>query len=1676
MERKQATYKIKGMAQDYAPSMHNPEFSFENKNIRIVSRENNTFLSIENEKGTSLIPLQDPITTNTVSMRGTCLGQANINEGALLFIHNHYVTTNKDSIIFIKEINSTWTADVLFNGNLNFSLTSPIQTLVSYENEQIQKVYWVDKTNPPRLINIKESKSNFINENYFNFIPTLKLQENIKVYKNDVSDGVFPSGVVQYAFSYFNKFGPESNIFYTSPLYYTSNKNRGGAPDEIVSSTFTLTLNNVDTSFEYVRIYSIVRSSENTTPIVKIVADLKTSQLTEIVTTKDTVNKTYPGTKDLITDTSYTRNPITNVQSVYPSNTTTGPQIITPIPNENYILDNIMFAKKDSIGNIQYLVYDNLLGGFKEVIYDGEGVPISYGTSIIYFGANSSLLVFSNTFSINQVPVDFNVSDSVGFELHIKSTYPGSSIPIIYTNNTIELNIPDAYIEIYEVSEGLTVTTEYIGVEYQINSINLAATDFYKQTGNILNKLTTLSSITLNKDESLVIIGNINLNILDNNTTLIYTVVDSSARITITNTSDSTLSLLLSSYLSIDSLTTDSTFKYESLLIENVLSYTDNNTTGEITTSTRLLYVGGEDIIAQSLSQKDNVLFLGNITLRKKIISDQELTNYSLEFIQKELYTEKSQDTVYGYIPETLNNKEYNNSINTANYNSQKSFKWGETYRFGIQAQHKTGRWSDVLFVEDKANTIQPSVSKVGNSVIVKGAKATLTITDTNLLNTLYNNGYIKLRGVVVYPDNNNKTILAQGIVNSTVMHVGDKYSNISDNYSSWFFRPIRNSTALNTDPTSGINRWPEFRHNQVIPGFDKTNGEIQTNYGYPVNPYINSANESLATGFSTNYNNNFYIDESVVTFHSPDLEFDEQIQQIDGENLKFRIIGFAALTAYKSNLDITTSSAPFDVNGGSKLPNVGMFNYSNAAFNLLQSPAWYDRIVKAENNDWSQDRTLINYIIYPWHANRSLNNQPNVADRTALLETKTLDTIRYAGYNEYFSTANIWNPPYGITTVGVYNKDSENLVKISSPIEENSNFVYNGILDKLISANYKSGSTYDNFPYQFPIMVEYNGEIKTLSRDMAIDGSYETAELPQDYRLGTELIRMNFKSTTHAVFGFNWGGNIDQVVLPSITAGTTITDSTKINFWKLSTTTVRQDIKTITSLTNGGFWIGELYRDNINNRFGGQYQGAYENNTWLPCGEPVSIVDANDDVLTSVVINYTEGDTFLQRYDCLKTYPVSLDSQNGIVDIASFIVETHINLDGRYDRNRGLINNSIITPSNYNLINDVYNQKNNYFTYHALDQERFALNRFPNTLTWTTTKLAGSLIDSWTNITMVNTYDVNGELGPIRSINLFNNQLFGFQDRGLFNVLYNSRVQLNTSDGMPIELANSGVVDGIRYISNSIGAKNPRSVKVTPSGIYFVDDEAKTMNLFNGEVNVLSDNLGFRTWMNTNHTFVENDDASNMQNFSIYYDKLNKDVYLVNKFYALQYSEILRNFVSFFSYNNAQNIFNIGDSLFSFAIDNSNPGDEYTRLWEHRTGDYNVFYGKEQNFYIKYLFNPDPQFTKIFDSLDIRADVFNTDGAIQPGVVPFSEITVENDYQEVTRQLNNNNIKAKFRVWRTWVPRSNSATNSILPSNPNAIEGQDRIRNPWAFFTLTKYGIDNDRVILYDTTIHYTL
>jgi hypothetical protein len=93
----------------------------------------------------------------------------------------------------------------------------------------------------------------------------------------------------------------------------------------------------------------------------------------------------------------------------------------------------------------------------------------------------------------------------------------------------------------------------------------------------------------------------------------------------------------------------------------------------------------------------------------------------------------------------------------------------------------------------------------------------------------------------------NDRSVIAQGIINPTMINIEDRYNSQINNFSSWFFRPNFNSvkTISSADPTIN-NSFLEYRHYYSIPGYKTmepftvttgeipNNSEIQLNTGYP--------------------------------------------------------------------------------------------------------------------------------------------------------------------------------------------------------------------------------------------------------------------------------------------------------------------------------------------------------------------------------------------------------------------------------------------------------------------------------------------------------------------------------------------------------------------------------------------------------------------------------------------------------------------------------------------------------------------------------------------------------------------------------------------------------------------------------------------------------------------------
>ena len=126
------------------------------------------------------------------------------------------------------------------------------------------------------------------------------------------------------------------------------------------------------------------------------------------------------------------------------------------------------------------------------------------------------------------------------------------------------------------------------------------------------------------------------------------------------------------------------------------VSYVDSGNNGSIISTDFLLYVGGEELIPQCISQKNNTLFLGNITLPNNTVIPPTLKTTESEDLvaigvplHNSQFTWEYNDVDFEGISEPTGNSMYPYLPFKSNV---KHFKFDETYRFGVQGQLSNGK------------------------------------------------------------------------------------------------------------------------------------------------------------------------------------------------------------------------------------------------------------------------------------------------------------------------------------------------------------------------------------------------------------------------------------------------------------------------------------------------------------------------------------------------------------------------------------------------------------------------------------------------------------------------------------------------------------------------------------------------------------------------------------------------------------------------------------------------------------------------------------------------------------------------------------------------------------------------------------------------------------------------
>lgn len=1646
MQKKLDTWaQFKGLQQDLPMSLHQNGFFSDAHNIRIIPTNAEDKLAITNERGTLNMQLQLGDDQQTDSILGTYLGHCVISKWVVIFIKKDS-QENPDNI-YALDTDNNWKIHSIAEGKFNFSLDHPIETLGVYENNLAIKVYWVDGLNQPRVINVAKYTATEQPERdstKLDFIQELKLEEEIKVEKTAVSTGLFAPGVIQYSFSYYNRFGQETNIFYTTPLQYISNVDRGADPAKSVSNSFTITITNVDNSFEYLRIYSMHRAQIDGTPIVKIVDDIKIEDNCEINPNNGSFTIT-------MTDNGMIGSIIDPTRLLY-------------VGGESIIAGT--FANKDNtlfLGNIkrQYnsingtLIEKHIKDNFEEEESQGDNPTYKTKSGI------STVITSTQQYSPYYRYSSFLADNAAGFKigehylLGVQFQYKnGKWSSPISLGEYIVSNQPDPDQGTYNYPS-MTVESDFTTLNKIIITSEIPASYETNEGGNFINDLMDEGYI---KYRPVVVFPNIKDRLIVTQGIVLPT-VKKIKQLSGQSKEESTSIDNQSSWITRLNLPISKTTD-----ITDVLKWTNDSI--PIKDSTKGFipqYKHNEKILTGKYSeiQQDSVVSMSKYKISQSVV---ELYSPEAEF-DNNLQTLDIQDLKFKVIGHSLF------SSNASSIDIVATSPIGNT----------VGEKPDSDFVRYDNNA--------GNGLALWAAARTL-------INGPFYRDYI----VDDYRDKNNKDDVTK---TRFAKASGDNETVKDFQVFMW-----HNSKSLNNDTTRPVD---DSQRSAVIKRKVISNLKVSDEIQYFGNNNIDAVTYKYAdvkfypkdslisklsivkqypiSSYTTFRKESITYLGNVDTLSIPEDEpFKHFYKEIDVQKNQWE----SDLGKGEQDKDPYAGVGDF-VEGLNKSYESARIKYKTPAHFVIglnyeydsDKDEWLEGILPVYNQSGSieiddpDSGKEIADIAYIDKDDYDLFPNFTDSDIVSILENLNkgtyifMDKFKVAFKKVNLNARNMYNTGQEWFTETFTLVDDENPLNtgvIYRYIDPTNNSIRHYYAAKSYTNNdsniwnhptwgnhHDNGDLYPNWSDKQKLVVQLRGyyagspkqgEERTIWYfDEKID-AYDTDEQTiTEYFYNEDTQETETRQKTIVIIKDLYE-SISPIDL-NCERSNPVSTRTKAKFDPNRTLTMPPYL-----------CLGELYRDSddIKNAF-----NLPQDQIWLPAGEPKTLKRDSE----NLELDYIYGDTWFQRYDCLKTYPYDQEDTNQVVDIVSFMCETRINIDGRYDRNRGQINNVNMSPLNFNLINPVYSQQDNYFIYRVYPDWYYKLTDFPSTIIWTQTKHNGEEVDPWCNTTLANTLDFDGNYGAITKLLTHKSQLLSFQEKALATIKFNERVQLQANDGVPVELANSGKVDGYTYLNTHLGLTNKWALVEDNNGVFFIDSLSKSLYYINESVQEISSTKYMNSW------FLKQESISSWSpsnyTFKLFYDLTHQDLYVTTKSECLNYSNILSNFTSFFDYENTPAMFNVGGEFYSFRNEKVDEQNQI-RLYKMFSGDYNYFFNEYKEFFFEIVSNADGASDKIFTNLEYLADFdLGNDGIDNPDdEISFDTVQIYNEYQDSgSKPLKYDyrsvlcNQKKKFRTWRIQ-----------LPSNHN--NPLERIRNTWAKIKLTSSKGENYKMILHSLITEY--
>ncbi len=378
-----------------------------------------------------------------------------------------------------------------------------------------------------------------------------------------------------------------------------------------------------------------------------------------------------------------------------------------------------------------------------------------------------------------------------------------------------------------------------------------------------------------------------------------------------------------------------------------------------------------------------------------------------------------------------------------------------------------------------------------------------------------------------------------------------------------------------------------------------------------------------------------------------------------------------------------------------------------------------------------------------------------------------------------------------------------------------------------------------------------------------------------------------------------------------------------------------------------------ELLRDVPNQYGGGTYEDKQRNNYMLN-GEATSITSSSN------ITQYSLGDIYIgplliNRSDGLNTLLHGYWNiyENISIPKLEHNIDIYSRNDEMYEWSSGLSTSTMYElfrlEDNHELLG-AYNQQNELILGIAKPTTFTDVETFNASIIASKQKFPNEVIDSWTDFLVNDTMDLDGIYGDITKLYNFTNEVFSFQLRAVSAITINPRVQLQADDGIGVELGTGTVLYRYKYLTTKSGTNQIWSVTDDNAAMYYYDDVSQSINVHTGEE--LSTVKKIRNLMQGLVMPVPLEDLV----VRSMYDIGKQDVIFVFDDISLVYNKYIGEFTRTEDIHNYIHTFN--NKVFSLVNSNLN---------EHYAGtNYNAMH-------ITYMFAPMPTYDKVFHNIEYR-------------------------------------------------------------------------------------------------------